>query len=392
MSGASQETEYHHVEAREWNDSREPTPEQGDAGGEPVLDPDDLGTFVVSATNAKRYRVVLVTEQAGVNAQSLERDPGYAGNGLIAAWDAADSGGKAEIDLKPKKSEIQQKTQSLGENAKVIALAVGFPGEGGANAKGAEGPRFRVKKAPPPPAAGGLRDRGMSAWHSARIEIARGVAKHGPKKTWETKGKNSGPIVDEYQKYACSTPSADAHWCGIFHVWNYGKAGFDYDRKLTKAESITGSTGTRKVIMWSTLRMIHYWKVANCKRLKFPWENFGKWKKKDDCVGWLQSNLNTFDPWPGDMLIVDTFKPLAHVAMVASYDPSTFELVTYEGNYADRAGAFRWDLSRPDKKGFFRMNWIARFNESDFNRPPEVSPGGPSPDPEIEGTVMSTGR
>ena len=38
------------------------------------------------------------------------------------------------------------------------------------------------------------------------------------------------------------------------------------------------------------------------------------------------------------------------------------------------------------------MNWIARFNENDFNRPPEVSPGGPSPDPEIEGTVMSTGR
>ena len=80
MSGASQESEYHHVEAREWNDSREPTPEAGDAGGEPVLDPEDLGTFVVSATNAKRYRVVLVTEQAGVNAQSLERDPAPAGD------------------------------------------------------------------------------------------------------------------------------------------------------------------------------------------------------------------------------------------------------------------------------------------------------------------------
>src|SRR5262249_8630683 len=41
-----------------------------------------------------------------------------------------------------------------------------------------------------------LAKRGMSAFHSARFEFARGVAKHGKGKPWAVT-PNSGPIVDD---------------------------------------------------------------------------------------------------------------------------------------------------------------------------------------------------
>jgi hypothetical protein len=81
---------------------------------------------------------------------------------------------------------------------------------------------------------------------------------------------------------------------------------------------------------------------------------------------------------------------MAHVAMVASYDPETYELVTYEGNYRRRACAVRWDLSQPEKAGFHRVNVIGRFPLDDFTMDPLVHPDTESPDPEIEeGTSVS---
>src|SRR5205807_6676980 len=68
------------------------------------------------------------------------------------------------------------------------------------------------------------------------------------------------------------------------------------------------------------------------------------------------------------------------------------ELVPYEGNYANRGAAARWDLSDPGPKGFGRMCVIGRFAEGDFNKEPEVKPDAESPDPEVEGARLITGR
>jgi len=228
-----------------------------------------------------------------------------------------------------------------------------------------------------------------AAWHSARIEIARGVAKYGEGK-WTT-GPNSGPIIDQYQKAAYSTPGPNAPWCGIFQAWNYRKAGLKADEKIDKKFQYTGVAGKRVMVFWSTGRLQYYWDAAKSQSLRFPRENFSTWKR-DDCVKWLKEKFNAFKPLPGDLLLVDTYKPMSHVCMVGGYDPDTFTLITYEGNFGDKAAAHQWDLSAPTKQGFFRMNYIGRMLESDFGDPGEVKPEGPSPDPEIHGASTATGR
>jgi len=78
--------------------------------------------------------------------------------------------------------------------------------------------------------------------------------------------------------------------------------------------------------------------------------------------------------------------------MLAGYDPATYEAITYEGNYKSRGGAWRWDLGDPHSpaagagpRGFFRINVIGRFKESDFLADPgEVKPDESSPDPDVE--------
>ncbi len=241
----------------------------------------------------------------------------------------------------------------------------------------------------PPPPRTELERRMRAAWHSARIEIARGVAKYGEGK-WTT-GPNTGPIIDQYQKAAYSTPGPGAPWCGIFQAWNYRKAGIKADEKIDKKFQYTGVAGKRVMVFWSTYRLQFYWDAAKSQNLRFPREKIGTWKR-DDCVKWLKANLNSYKPLPGDLLVVDTHKPMSHVAMVGGYDPDTFTLVTYEGNFGDKASAHQWDLSAPTRQGFFRMNYIGRMLESDFGDPGEVQPEGPSPDPKIHGPSSATGR
>ncbi|MFO0653355.1 MAG: hypothetical protein U0326_44450, partial [Polyangiales bacterium] len=42
--------------------------------------------------------------------------------------------------------------------------------------------------------------RGLIAWHSARVELVRGLGRHG-EGTWETWGDNRGPLINEYVRY-----------------------------------------------------------------------------------------------------------------------------------------------------------------------------------------------
>src|SRR5262249_36832726 len=154
------------------------------------------------------------------------------------------------------------------------------------------------------------------------------------------------------------------NFCG----WNYRKAGFDMDGKLPKELSVTNTSGARKVVFWSTIRLDYYWKKSEgCKHLEFPYKDKKK-RTKDECIAWLKDNFHKFGdngPQAGDVVLVTTIGPMAHVGMVASYDPETYQLVTYEGNYANRGAAARWDLSDPGPKGFGRMCVIGRFAEKD---------------------------
>lgn len=239
--------------------------------------------------------------------------------------------------------------------------------------------------------------RGMSAFHSARVELDRGVKKHGKGKVWAT-SPNSGPIVDDYQRSAgiltgkgsWGLEQKQAHWCGNFAGYNHRKAGFDMDGKMPAKLSVTGTASARKLAFWSTQRLDHYWRSREgCKRLLFPYK---KITSKDENIAWLKEHLHAFAPQPGDVVLVTTMAPMGHVGMVASYDPETYEMVTYEGNYSNRGAAARWDLSAPGAKGFNRFNVIGRFAEGDYTNPAEVAHDAGSPDPDVEGARLISGR
>lgn len=241
--------------------------------------------------------------------------------------------------------------------------------------------------------------RGRSVCHAARIELARGVLRHGKGNPWAVT-PNAGPIVDDYQRAAgvldahgnWSIPPSEAHWCGNFCGFNYRKAGFDMEGKLEgRLNSAGGVPGHKGLIFWSSLRLDHYWKHREgCERLEFPDHETSM--TREECIAWLTAHLHPFAPRPGDLLLVTTIRPMAHVAMVASYDPATYELITYEGNFSRRGAAVRWDLSEPGPKGFHRLNVIGRFPEADFVHDPEIPCDAASPDPEIEGAQVVSGR
>jgi hypothetical protein len=241
--------------------------------------------------------------------------------------------------------------------------------------------------------------RGMSAYHAARIELARGVALHGSAKPWVI-DVNSGPIVDDYQraahilggKRAWALPQDAAPWCGSFVAYCYRKAGFDMEGALSGRLNLDGKTAGQKfVVFWSAVRLNHYLTHREgAQRLAFP--SSREAARKDDCIAWLKENLHPFGPLPGDVLLFHTVSDLSHVGMVASYDPDTFELVTYEGNYQRRVAAARWDLSTPGAVGLGRINVIGRFPSSDFGLSPEVAFDMDSPSPTSEDGVFVPGR
>src|SRR5437868_4562791 len=112
----------------------------------PDFDLDNLGTLSVHARSASRYRLVLVFEPTTVTAESLARNPGWAGNGLVFAAEVPDSGGKGEVPLAAKRAEIEDKLQGAGPDPKVTPYVVGFPINGSnAGPKVAVGPTMPVR-------------------------------------------------------------------------------------------------------------------------------------------------------------------------------------------------------------------------------------------------------
>jgi hypothetical protein len=225
----------------------------------------------------------------------------------------------------------------------------------------------------------------LAAWHAARLEIARGHELHGAGKIWETAGSNRGPLVDQYIQ-AFTKPATAPPWCGMFVGYNYLKAGFKTAGQIPASQTTDGRPVPRKTMFMSAVRLMLYLKGSDRPRIEFPTKKAAaQFTTRDACAAWLDQHLKAFAPQPGDILLCHTSSgDYTHVGMVASYDPATYALVTYEGNYGNRAGSWRWDLADPSDLGFFRVNMIGRLAPEDFEELCEVPPEGPSPDPIVE--------
>ncbi|MGK3965421.1 hypothetical protein WMF38_14745 [Sorangium sp. So ce118] len=226
-----------------------------------------------------------------------------------------------------------------------------------------------------------------AVWHAARREIARGVRQHGERQSWETTGSNTGPIVDDYL-WAFQMPPSP--WCGMFVGYNCLQAGFSTEGQLPAELTTDGRPVARKTMFQSAVRLMLYLQGAGCPHVEFPKKGSGP-RTRSECAAWLAKHLGGFRPRPGDILLCRTsLGEFKHVAMVASYDAATYELVTYEGNYHNRAGAWRWELSEPNDAGFYRINMIGRLKPEDFEERFDGPADGPSPDPIVERGVSAS--
>ena len=237
----------------------------------------------------------------------------------------------------------------------------------------------------PLPVTGPLtaKERARCAYHAARRELSRGLEKHGSG-TWETTGKNRGPLVDEYHVAVAGAAGADP-WCGMFQGFAYLRAGFKTSGQIPAGWTPDQRSMPRKTMFLSSTRLMLYLTRSGCEHVVFPTVTEGGHPKtREACEAWLRAHLNPIAPGPGDIVLFNTTKPYSHVGMVASYDPERLRLTTYEGNLGDRAGAWEWDLADPTATGFYRVNLIGRLSEGDFDHAPEVPPDGPSTAPLVE--------
>lgn len=243
------------------------------------------------------------------------------------------------------------------------------------------------------PAGGDAAARaGRAAWHAMRRELSRGVSAHGEGATWETAGPNRGPVIDDYLR-AFMSPASAAPWCGMLVGYCYLKAGFKQAGQIPASQTTDGRPVPRKTMFMSAIRLKLYLTGAGCPLVELPTKGrAGHPTTSAACAAWLDEHLRGFAPRPGDIVLFHTSGDYNHVGMVASYDAETHEIVTYEGNHGDRAGAFQWSLSDPAETGFYRVNMIARLRPDDFDGAGEVSPEGPSPEPKIERGVAASSR
>ncbi len=200
----------------------------------------------------------------------------------------------------------------------------------------------------------------LLACQYTRWQVDRGVSMHG-QGTWETWGDDRGPLVNEYLQRVGIEPGNQ--WCGCFVGTSFLDAGFDGETRIPADWTPAGRPEPKRIVFLSAYRLRLFFEKANCPRLEFPRSGLSS---RDTCAAWLDEYLATFAPVPGDVLLAHTHADYSHVAMVASYDPTTYELLTYEGNMNGNAGLFRWDLSAPTVLGFYRINMLGRFRPEDF--------------------------
>lgn len=223
---------------------------------------------------------------------------------------------------------------------------------------------------------------GLSAWHSARLEIAKGTARHGSG-SWETTGRNRGPLVEKYLVSVGLPPGE--FWCGAFVGFHYLNAGFDGETFIAADWTPDAREQPRKQIFHSAYRLRLFFVSSEGNYVEFPGAGLTDEARKE----WLDTHVATFAPMPGDVLLMHSARgPFTHVGMVGGYDPATYELVVYEGNASDRAGAFVYNLMLDDAtKGFRHFGLIGRFGRSELFFKPAILPDRATPEPVRHVTV-----
>jgi len=199
-------------------------------------------------------------------------------------------------------------------------------------------------------------ERGAAAVKAAYLTYLAGVKAHGKQGSWETKGRNRGPLVDaiETDNHA---PQSGFEWCGMYIGHSYKKAGI-------RKEIL------RNLVFWSGHRLHMFFTQG-----RYIGGRFGRW--------WQQHKTLSLSSVSGNKrkALIDGFKPQAgdvalfrgdysHVGMVTNYDSKTGKIEIIEGNRGNRVQANVYD------NGDRQITFLGRFNDSDY------TPGG-SVDPNV---------
>ena len=200
-----------------------------------------------------------------------------------------------------------------------------------------------------PPKQSLAEERGELALKQAKITYTDGKKQVGSG-SWETRGRNSGSLLDEIN--SANHAGSGYEWCGMYIGHAYKKAGI-------RPEIL------RSLVFWSGYRLHLFFTrgvdVAN-KSVGSFWEahqyrylplNGGEDRKKF---------LENFDPKPGDVVLFGA-SPYNHVAMVSSYNHDTGVLELMEGNSGNRVQATAFGSN------FGNISFIGRFNNSDYGGP-----------------------
>ena len=191
--------------------------------------------------------------------------------------------------------------------------------------------------------------RGELARKQGRLSYEAGQELHG-KDTWETQGRNRGPLITPMKEANHATGQDSYEWCGMFVGHAYQKAGI--------RKEILSS-----LVFWSGYRLhLFFTKGEDVSGRKIG--NF--WQPhtmlylnmKDDAQ--RKAALDDFGPQPGDIVLFRS--DYSHVGMVDTYDSATGQLEILEGNSGNRVQATTHD------SGDEKITFIGRFNDSDYGK------------------------
>jgi hypothetical protein len=196
-----------------------------------------------------------------------------------------------------------------------------------------------------PPEKTFTEERGELALRQAKLTYVEGREEVGTG-SWETRGSNSGELLDEIN--AANHSGSGLEWCGMYIGHAYKKAGI-------RPEIL------RALVFWSGYRLrLFFQKGVNVSKRSVG--SFWQPHKHEDLPlngGERRKEvLNSFAPRAGDIVLFRS--DYSHVAMVSSYDSETGTLELMEGNSGNKvqATAFGADAGQ--------ITFIGRFNASDY--------------------------
>ena|GEM_PF-6825337 len=200
-----------------------------------------------------------------------------------------------------------------------------------------------------PPKSSLAEQRGELAVRQAKLTYMKGKQQVGAG-SWETRGRNSGPLLDEIN--AANYAGSGYEWCGMYLGHAYKKAGI-------RPEIL------RALVFWSGYRL-HLFFTRGVNVNNRPIGSF--WQPHQYKYLPLRGRTNRkkiledFDPKPGDVVLFGA-SPYNHVAMVSSYNHETGVLELMEGNSGNRVQATAFGSN------FGNISFIGRFNGSDYGGP-----------------------